>query len=245
MTTIIILIIAGLAAGDILGLAIFHLCKMLSEEKAPKKKQNPILEYFNFIMKGLKERKTSFIMGYLLLYSATATVTLMALIIFGITIKGFAALLFCYLLVILTFVDAKTQYLPDIITKPLIALGLVQGYFNIFTDLRTAVIGAVAGYSLLWTINTIFRLVRKKDGMGYGDFKLLSAIAAWVGITQIPLIIMASSIIGIFVAIFMARLPNNTFTQPNPFGPALAFAGIVSLFWGSEIMTWYIGLYSF
>jgi leader peptidase (prepilin peptidase)/N-methyltransferase len=132
--------------------------------------------------------------------------------------------------------------LPDFITKPLIVLGLVQSYFGLFTDFKSACIGAIVGYGSLWTINTLFRIIRHKEGMGYGDFKLFAAIGAWGGYIQLPFVIFAASIIGIFVALFLARLPENKLSSPSPFGPSLAVSGFVSLIWGQDIIDWYLGM---
>ncbi len=229
--------------GDVLAFVIFLLCRMFSPDN--KQQKGIFKPYINFVLEQLKENRIGFIINYFLLGLTTVTVTLLAVILFGLTIKAFTALFFCYCLVILTFVDAKTQFLPDIITKPLIIFGVIQGYFGILTDLRDSVMGAIAGYLILWAVNSAFRIIKKKDGMGYGDFKLLSAIAAWVGIAQLPFLILSSSIIGIFVALLMARFADNKLSQPTPFGPSLAIAGLVSLFWGSDIMYWYLSLYSY
>jgi leader peptidase (prepilin peptidase)/N-methyltransferase len=164
-------------------------------------------------------------------------------VLYGVTIKAFAGMLFCYCLIVLTYVDAKTQMLPDIITKPLIAFGLLQAYFGLYTDFKSACIGAFAGYWSLWLINTIFRLIRHKEGMGYGDFKLFAAIGAWIGFAQLPFVIFFSSVLGIFVAVFLARLPENKLSSPSPFGPSLAITGLISMIWGQQIINWYLGLY--
>ena len=156
--------------------------------------------------------------------------------------RFFAAAIFAYLLLLLAAIDFKTQFLPDIVTKPLIILGIVQGYMGIFTDLQSSVLGAVLGYGLLWGVNYCFRLVRGMDGMGYGDFKLLSAICAWTGIKMLPLIVLTSSIIGIFVALVIIRLTKADIQSPTPFGPSLVLTGFIALIYGNDIIDWYLKL---
>jgi leader peptidase (prepilin peptidase)/N-methyltransferase len=152
----------------------------------------------------------------------------------------FIAAIFAYAMLLLAAIDFKTQLLPDIITKPLIILGLVQGYFNVFTDFQNAALGAIAGYLILWSVNFAFRLVRGIDGMGYGDFKLLSAIGAWCGINMLPLVILASSIIGIFIALIILKLTKANMQAPTPFGPSLVITGFVAFLYGNDIIDWYI-----
>jgi leader peptidase (prepilin peptidase)/N-methyltransferase len=240
--TIVICTLLGLIIGDALFFAIHNLCKIFSEE-TPTQKKGIFRDYIDFVLKQLKENRKRFIACYLSIDTVTISITILIVVMFGITLKTLTALFFCYALIVLTYVDAKTQMLPDIITKPLIAAGIVQSYFGLFTDLRSSIMGAILGYYILWTINTAFRLLRKKDGMGYGDFKLLAAIGAWAGYTQLPFVILASSIIGIFVALALARFAKNPLSAPSPFGPSLAVAGIVSLLWGAEIIEWYLGLF--
>ena len=162
---------------------------------------------------------------------------------FGITITAAGALFYSYTLIVLSFVDIRTQILPNIITKPLIALGLLQGGFGIFTTFQESVIGAVFGYGLFWGVNTVFRLIRKKEGMGYGDFKLLAAIGAWCGIGQLPLVVLSSSLIGICGVLLAAMVLQRSLSQAAPFGPSLALAGIISLYFGDNIMTHYLSLF--
>lgn len=160
----------------------------------------------------------------------------------GYGIKFFAAAVFVYAMVLLAAIDLKTQMLPDIITKPLIALGIVQGYLGIFTDLPSSILGAIAGYMVLWSVNLCFRLVRGMDGMGYGDFKLLSAIGAWTGIKMLPLTILLSSVIGIFIALAIIKHTKSTIGAPTPFGPSLVFTGFVVIMYGNDIISWYLKL---
>lgn len=161
---------------------------------------------------------------------------------FGYGLKLYVAVVFAYSMLLLAAVDFKTQMLPDIITKPLIALGLVQGYFGVFTDIQSSLLGAFAGYFVLWSVNTCFRLVRGMDGMGYGDFKLLCAIGAWAGAKMLPLVILFSSIIGIFVALIILKTTKQDIHAPTPFGPSLVLAGVIAFLYGDDILKWYLNM---
>lgn len=247
----ILIFIIGLIAGDFISFATYLMCRFYDEVECAKNvKKNSFIkdissycrDYFQLALRSFSEKNIKFLASYIIVDIVTIAVTFAVFLNFGSSIKSLLALAFCYSLLLLSFVDAKTQLLPDIITKPLIVFGIIVGYFEVFVDFKTSIYGALAGYWVFWTINTLFRAIRKKEGMGYGDFKLLAAIGSLVGVYQLPLIIMMSSVLGIIAAIFIALLPKNDFFQPNPFGPALAVAGIVSLFWGDAIIMWYLSL---
>jgi leader peptidase (prepilin peptidase)/N-methyltransferase len=243
--TILLTILCGFIIGDVLYFAVFQICRLIEEEESGKKSKQDkhiIKLYINYVLEQIKQKNKNFITSYILMDIVTVSFTVFFIIHYGITKEAFAGLLFCYCLIVLTFIDAKTQYLPDIITKPLIVLGLIQGYFGVFTNIQDSVLGALIGYWSLWTINTTFRLIRKKDGMGQGDFKLLSAIGAWVGYQYLPFIIFASSFLGIFVALWLAKFANNKLSAPSPFGPSLSIAGVITLVWGADIINWYLSL---
>jgi len=161
---------------------------------------------------------------------------------FGFGAAAFAALLLVWALVALTFIDFDTQLLPDDITLPLMWLGLLINTAGVFTDLKSAVIGAVAGYLSLWSVYWMFKLIMKKEGMGYGDFKLLAAIGAWFGWIMLPLVILLSSLVGAVVGIFLMVLAKHGRNVPMPFGPYLAGGALVALFWGEPIVSAYLGL---
>jgi leader peptidase (prepilin peptidase)/N-methyltransferase len=154
---------------------------------------------------------------------------------FGVSATTAAALLFCWSLIALTFIDADTQLLPDQITQPLIWLGLLLNLGGLFTDLPSALYGAVAGYLSLWSIYWLFKLVTGKEGMGYGDFKLLAAIGAWLGIALLPVVILLSSLVGAVVGVSLILFAQHGRNQPIPFGPYLAGGGLIALFWGQEL----------
>lgn len=161
---------------------------------------------------------------------------------FGFGIAGIAALFFIWALIALTFIDFDTQLLPDTITLPLLWLGLLLNLNGAFTSLDNAVIGAVVGYLVLWSVYWLFKLVTGKEGMGYGDFKLLAAIGAWLGWTLLPLVILLSSLVGAVVGITLIVLANRGRNIPIPFGPYLAGGGLIALFWGQALTQSYLQL---
>jgi leader peptidase (prepilin peptidase)/N-methyltransferase len=160
---------------------------------------------------------------------------------FGPTWAALGAALLVWTLIALTFIDLDTQLLPDDLTLPLLWLGLLFNLFGVFTDLASAVIGAMAGYLSLWSVYWLFKLIRGKEGMGYGDFKLLGAIGAWLGWQILPIVILFSSLVGAIVAVSMLALRGGDHNRPIPFGPYLAAAGLLALFWGRPLMKWYLG----
>jgi leader peptidase (prepilin peptidase)/N-methyltransferase len=163
---------------------------------------------------------------------------------FGFGLVALAALIFIWMLLALTCIDLDTQLLPDDITLPLLWLGLLLNLFGVFIDIGSAVVGAMTGYLVLWGIYWLFKLVTGKEGMGYGDFKLLAAIGAWVGWQMLPLVIMLSSVVGAVVGILLivgARLGRNV---PIPFGPYLAGGGVIALFWGQSLTHGYLQMFS-
>jgi len=159
---------------------------------------------------------------------------------FGFGPAAFAAMVFLWCIVAASFIDFDTQLLPDAITLPLLWLGLLVNAAGVFTDLRSAVIGAAAGYLALWSVYWLFKLATGKDGMGFGDFKLLAAIGAWCGWQVLPLTILLSSFIGAAVGIGLMVFARHGRGVPIPFGPYLGAAGIVALFWGPQLTRQYL-----
>ncbi len=163
---------------------------------------------------------------------------------FGVTLQTLAALCFTWVLIALTLIDLKKQLLPDNITLPLLWFGLFISFFEVFTDLKSSLIGAMAGYLILWSVYHLFKLITKKDGMGFGDFKLLAALGAWTGFSYLPQIILVSSVAGSIIGITMLITGRTKQQQPIPFGPYLAIAGWIALLWGETINTSYLSFLS-
>jgi leader peptidase (prepilin peptidase)/N-methyltransferase len=160
---------------------------------------------------------------------------------FGLTPKGVGAALLLWSLLALTMIDIDTQLLPDDITLPLVWAGLLFNVWGVFTPLASAVIGAVAGYLSLWSVYWLFKLIRGKEGMGYGDFKLLAALGAWLGWQMLPLIILLSSVVGAAIGISLMVFKGRDHSIPLAFGPYLAIAGGVALFFGPPLIKgWYL-----
>lgn len=167
---------------------------------------------------------------------------------FGVTIEAAGALLLLWSLIALTVIDLDTQLLPDCITLPLLWLGifisLLQPTTSLlhFPDLRSSVIGAMVGYSSLWLVYWAFKLLTGKEGMGYGDFKLLAALGAWLGWQMLPLVILLSALTGAVTGVAMIILLGRDRQLPIPFGPYLAVAGLIALLWGPQINNAYLSV---
>ena len=159
---------------------------------------------------------------------------------FGLTPQTCWALLFTWTLIALTGIDFNHQLLPDNLTLPLLWLGLFININGTFTTLHDAVIGAMAGYLSLWSVYWAFKLIRGKEGMGYGDFKLLAVIGGWVGWQLLPVVILLSSVIGALVGLTTIAFFDGQRDKPIPFGPYLAGAGWIALIWGDQIYGSYL-----
>ncbi len=159
---------------------------------------------------------------------------------FGFGMAALAALPLLWALIALTFIDVDTQLLPDAITLPLLWLGLIFAFGGAFTDLRSAVIGAIAGYLALWSVYWLSKLATGREGMGYGDFKLLAALGAWLGWQMLPLIILLSAVVGAAVGIGLMVAARHGRNVPIPFGPYLAGGGLIALTWGHDITRSYL-----
>jgi leader peptidase (prepilin peptidase)/N-methyltransferase len=155
---------------------------------------------------------------------------------FGVTPQGIAACVLLWSLLALTMIDFDTQLLPDSITLPLLWTGLIANLWQTFASLPDAVIGALAGYLSLWTIYWLFKLIRGKEGMGYGDFKLLAALGAWLGWQLLPVIVLLSSVVGAGIGISLIVFKGRDHSVPLAFGPYLAIAGAIALFFGSTLV---------
>ncbi len=177
---------------------------------------------------------------YPVIEAATALLSAVVIWRLGITWAGGAALLLTWALIALSVIDFDHQLLPDDITLPFLWLGLGFNIFGLFTDLQSAVIGAMAGYLSLWSVYQLFKWLTGKEGMGYGDFKLLAMLGAWLGWQQILPIVLLSSVVGAVVGLALIALRGRDRNIPIPFGPYLAVAGWIVLLWGEEITRAYL-----
>jgi leader peptidase (prepilin peptidase)/N-methyltransferase len=160
---------------------------------------------------------------------------------FGFSLAAAGALVFAWALIVLAFIDIDTCLLPDSITLPLLWLGLLLNLDGTFVPLAAAVSGAAAGYLALWSVYWVFRWATGKEGMGYGDFKLLAAIGAWLGWMQLPLVILLSAMAGAAAGVAMIVFAGRDRARPIPFGPFLAVAGMIALLHGEAITLAYLG----
>jgi len=204
----------------------------------------PILSYI--LLKGKcsgcadKGQETKISIRYPLVELATGLLSLALLIKFPWSIQLAAMLVFTWSLVAMSMIDIDHQILPDTMTLSLMWLGLLLNIDHTFVDLQSAVIGAAAGYLSLWSVYWLFKIVTGKDGMGFGDFKLLAALGAWFGWQFLPMIILLSSLVGAVVGIAGIMIMGRDKNIPIPFGPYLAAAGWIAAMWGHEIMQWYL-----
>jgi leader peptidase (prepilin peptidase)/N-methyltransferase len=164
---------------------------------------------------------------------------------FGVSLQALAALLLTWSLIAASGIDISHKLLPDDITLPLLWLGLLLSVFDIFVSLESSVIGAMAGYMSLWSVAWLFKIVRKKEGMGHGDFKLLAMLGAWVGWESLTAVILISSLVGSIVGISLIAMKRIVPDTQIPFGPYLAAAGWITLLWGDQLVRFYSNLLQF
>lgn len=177
-------------------------------------------------------------MRYPLVEIITALLSVVVIVVFGASIQGFLALIFTWILVALTGIDFDTQLLPDRLVYPLGMIGLIANAFGIFTTPVSAILGGVLGFLVFYSIAKCYMLLRKKEGMGFGDFKLLGAIGAWTGASILPFIVIMSAVLGVVIGGLTVRFSQD---KAFAFGPYIAIAGFVALLFGGEIMRWYLG----
>jgi len=199
----------------------------------------PVISY---LMLGGKcsNCKTSISKRYPIIEFVTGLLSCLAIWHFGFTWQGSAMLLLTWALITLTMIDFDHQLLPDNITLPFLWLGLIANSFGLFCSLPEALWGGVFGYLSLWSVYWLFKLVTGKEGMGYGDFKLLAVLGAWFGWQMLPLIILLSSLVGAVVGIALLVLKNKGKSVPIPFGPYLAAAGFIAAIWGERLTQAYL-----
>ena len=176
-------------------------------------------------------------------YPVVELITMLASVVvvltFGPTFKMLAALILTWVLIALTGIDFDTQLLPDSLTLPLAGLGLLINTQSLFVSPTQSIWGYVIGFLILWLVYIAFKLITGKEGMGYGDFKLLAALGAWLGPLMLPMIILLSSLVGAIIGIALLKIRKEN--QPFAFGPFLAIAGWIALIWGNELMILYLG----
>jgi len=177
---------------------------------------------------------------YPLVELASGLMTLGAVLHFGASAQALAAMLLGWALLALAVIDLRTTLLPDTITLPLLWLGLLVNSAGLFTGLYSSLYGAVLGYLLLWSVYWLFKLITGKEGMGYGDFKLLALLGAWLGWQMLPLIVLLSSLLGALIGIGLILLRGRDRNIPIPFGPYLAIAGWIALLWGEDLTRRYL-----
>ena len=187
--------------------------------------------------------QTSISARYPIIESVTAAMSVLVTVEYGFTWLTLAILVLSWGLIVLTMIDVDHQLLPDDITLPLLWLGLLINSFGLICSLQDAVWGAIGGYGILWGIYWLFKLLTGKEGMGFGDFKLLAALGAWLGWQALPMIILLSSFVGAVVGISMIVIKGKDKNIPIPFGPYLASAGFITLIWGTELTDLYYSIY--
>jgi leader peptidase (prepilin peptidase)/N-methyltransferase len=202
----------------------------------------PILSYL--VLRGkCRACKTSISMRYPLVELLTGVISLIIGWHFGVSLQALAGLFFSWCLIAASGIDLDHKLLPDTITLSLMWLGILLSLFNIFIDLETSVIGAIAGYGCLWSVFIMFKLVTGKEGMGHGDFKLLAALGAWCGWKMLLVIVLTSSLVGAIVGISMIILGKSGRNTQIPFGPYLAAAGWISFLWGPVLLNTYLNIF--
>lgn len=176
---------------------------------------------------------------YPLVELATALLSVLVVWKFGVSVQALTGLMLTWTLVALTGIDFDTQLLPDSLTLPLAGLGLFVNAFGVFVTPVQAIFGYVIGFLCLWVVYKLFLWITGKEGMGYGDFKLLAALGAWLGVTMLPLIVFLSAVVGSVIGVILLKRAGES--RPFAFGPFIAIAGMVALLFGNDMMSWYLG----
>jgi len=203
----------------------------------------PVISYL-FLRGKCAHCKARISPRYPIIELSTAVLSVLVVAAWGPGMATLAALAITWCLIALTVIDFDTQLLPDSITLPLLWAGLIANSFGLITDLPSALWGAVFGYLSLWSVFWVFKIITGKEGMGYGDFKLLAALGAWVGWQMLPLIIILSSLVGAIIGIGLVILRGRDKNIPIPFGPYLAIAGWLALMWGEQLITRYLQFFN-
>jgi leader peptidase (prepilin peptidase)/N-methyltransferase len=199
----------------------------------------PVLSYLLLAGK-CQNCKVHISIRYPVIELLTGVLSLVPIIVFDASASLWGAMILTWALITLTMIDIDHQLLPDDITLPLLWLGIAFNFSGTYVSLQASVLGAMVGYLSLWSVYWLFKLLTGKEGMGYGDFKLLAALGAWLGWQAIPLIILLSSLVGAIVGLALIVVKRRGRDIPIPFGPYLAVAGWVSLLWGDQLTAWYL-----
>ena len=199
---------------------------------------------FSFLWLGRKCRhcQQPISWRYPAIEALTALLSFWAAYHFGFHLTTLASLLLIWALIALSFIDLDHTFLPDDITFPVLWLGLLFNAFEVFTSPTAAILGAAGGYGILWSVYWIFKWITHKEGMGYGDFKLLALLGAWLGWQTLPLIILLSSLLGSIIGLTLIVFKGKNKHSAIPFGPFLTLAGFVALLWGPQINQLYLQL---
>lgn len=203
----------------------------------------PILSYL-FLKGRCSSCHTHISIQYPIIELFTAIASVIVAINFGVTIQTLSALILTWVLIAASGIDIHHKLLPDQLILPMLWLGLLLNLFGVFTDIESSVLGAMAGYMSLWLVFWGFKLVTKKDGMGYGDFKLLALLGAWMGWEYIFIIILTSSFVGAIIGVSYLLFKGKDRNTQIPFGPYLATAGWATLLWGEQMQHFYFDFFS-
>ncbi|ASJ75874.1 prepilin peptidase [Granulosicoccus antarcticus] len=203
----------------------------------------PVLSYL-MLAGTCPNCKTAISKRYPIVELVTMILSLIVAWQLGPTPQAFLGIVVTWFFVAMTMIDVDHQLLPDSLTLPLMWIGLLVALIPVFTDLQSAVVGAAAGYMVLWLVYQLFKLITGKEGMGYGDFKLLAAIGALLGWQALPVVILLSSLVGAVVGIALIAVTGRDKNIPIPFGPYLAAAGWIAMLWGDDLSSWYYGFLS-
>ena len=199
----------------------------------------PVISYL-FLGGKCSDCKNSISIRYPIVEATTAFLSMVIAWYFGVTIEMLGALLLTWCLICLSMIDYDHKLLPDNITLPLLWLGILANINGAFVSLEDSVIGDIAGYMVLWSIFKLHNLLTKKEGMGYGDFKLLAALGAWLGWQALPIIVLMSSLVGAIIGIMLIVFRGRDRNIPIPFGPYLAIAGWITMLWGNDLTRMYL-----
>ncbi|MFP3874713.1 MAG: prepilin peptidase [Thiohalophilus sp.] len=199
----------------------------------------PVLSYL-FLKGRCSSCRTPIARRYPLIELASGLLAAVTAWQFGVTPLAAFAILLTWALIVLTVIDYDHFYLPDNIVLPMLWLGLLLNSQGLFTDIYSALFGAMAGYLVLWSVYQLFKLLTGKEGMGYGDFKLLAMLGAWLGWQMLPAVILLSSVVGAVVGITLILFNRHQAGKPIPFGPYLAAAGWIALLWGPQLNQAYL-----